>query len=305
MLISSACSIIPSNYTNPDDPDSESEQSPFVSDYNFSEPSIDLNTSDSFVISDFPEYIGLPYSEINNNTPFFRGDDFDPDLLFLSELDDLGRCGQVSACIGPETMPTEERQGSGMVKPSGWHTVKYPDIIPDQYLYNRCHLLGYQLSGINSDTRNLITGTRYMNINGMLPFEDKLASYIRNTGNHVIYRVTPVFEADNLVASGVLLEAVSFEDKGKSLMFCAFCYNVQPGIIIDYSSGESEAQEDESEIISSPDFIINVKSKKIHFPDCSSVSQMNEKNKLEFRGDIQDLIYNGYLPCKECNPNGS
>lgn len=257
----------------------------------------------SFEISDIPEYIGLPYTEVNGNIPFFKDIDFDEDLLKLTEPDEFGRCGQVIACLGTNTMPTEERQGIGMIKPSGWHTAKYPDIIDDIYLYNRCHLLAYQLTGINADTRNLITGTRYMNVNGMLHFEDKTASYIKNTGNHVIYRVTPIFEKNELVARGVLMEAYSVEDNGNGLMFCSFCYNVQPGIIIDYSSGESEADmTSDNNKDEYPEYILNRKTHKIHLPDCQSVSRMSEKNKLEFQGDIQELISSGYSPCKECEP---
>lgn len=257
----------------------------------------------SFAVSEIPEYIGLPYTEINGNIPFFKDIDFDEDLMKLSELDELGRCGQVIACLGTNTMPTEERQGIGMIKPTGWHTVKYPDLIGDIYLYNRCHLLAYQLSGINSDARDLITGTRYMNISGMLYFEDKTASYIKNTGNHVIYRVTPVFNGSDLVARGVLMEAYSVEDHGTGLMFCSFCYNVQPGIIIDYSSGESEADmTSDSDKTEYPDYILNKKTHKIHLPECKSVSRMSEKNKLEFKGDIMELISSGYDPCKECSP---
>jgi len=272
-----------------------------VTDIEYDKPQ--FSSFKSFKSSDIPEYIGLPYTEINKNIPFFKGIDFDEDLMELSELDELGRCGQVTACLGINTMPSEERQGIGMIRPSGWQTAKYPEIIDDIYLYNRCHLLAYQLTGINADTRNLITGTRYMNVKGMLHFEDKTASYIKNTGNHVIYRVTPVFEKNDLLARGVLMEAYSVEDKGNGIMFCAFCYNVQPGIIIDYSTGESEADPNsENDKTEYPEYILNRKTHKIHLPDCKSVSRMSEKNKLEFNGNIQELISSGYSPCKECEP---
>lgn len=159
-----------------------------------------------------------------------------------SELDALGRCGVAYANISKDLMPTEERGEIGMIKPSGWHTVKYPEVIEDLFLYNRCHLIGYQLSGENANEKNLITGTRYLNVEGMLPFENKVAAYVRKTGNHVLYRVTPVFEGDNLVAEGVLMEAFSVEDAGKGVEFCVFAYNIQPGIEIDYATGESRLQ---------------------------------------------------------------
>ena len=185
-------------------------------------------------------YDGKPYVEVNDNVPFFDDNEITTESFeTYSELDSLGRCGVVFANISKELMPTEERGEIGMIKPSGWHTVKYPDIIEDLYLYNRCHLIGYQLSGKNANERNLITGTRYLNVEGMLPFENEAADYVRRTGNHVLYRVTPIFEGDNLVAEGVLMEAYSVEDHGRGVRFCVFVYNVQPGIEIDYKTGKS------------------------------------------------------------------
>lgn len=187
-----------------------------------------------------PEYNGNSYVEVNENHPFFDKDDLTTKAFeHYSELDWLGRCGVAYANICPELMPTEEREGIGMIKPSGWHTVKYPEVIEDLYLYNRCHLIGFQLAGENANEKNLITGTRYMNIEGMLPFENAVANYVRQTGNHVLYRVTPVFSGMNLVADGVLMEAYSVEDSGEGITFCVFVYNVQPGIEIDYRTGES------------------------------------------------------------------
>ncbi|MCI8549722.1 MAG: hypothetical protein HFI68_03855 [Lachnospiraceae bacterium] len=193
-----------------------------------------------------PEYDGVPYITVNDNIPDF--DDTDRATASLkapddvcesySNLDALGRCGPAFACVGVNLMPTEERGKIGNVRPSGWHTIKY-DNISGKYLYNRCHLIGYQLSGENANEKNLITGTRYLNVEGMLPFEDEIADYVLFTENHVLYRVTPIFKEDNLVASGVLLEAESVEDHGKEISFCVFCYNVQPGIFIDYQTGES------------------------------------------------------------------
>ncbi len=195
-----------------------------------------------FTLDLVPEYSGDPYVVINNNVPYFTEDDFiETSYEYYSELDDLGRCGEAIANIGQDLMPTEKRGSIGSVKPTGWHTIKY-DIVDGKYLYNRCHLIGYQLTGENANTKNLITGTRYLNIEGMLPFENMVADYIKETNNHVLYRVTPIFEENNLVASGVLIEAQSVEDNGEGIMFNVYCYNVQPGIIIDYSDGSSSLE---------------------------------------------------------------
>lgn len=186
-------------------------------------------------------YSGNPYIEVNGNIPFFTADEITTESYeFYSDLDKLGRCGYAMACVGLDLMPTEERGAIGSVKPTGWHTVKY-DGIDGKYLYNRCHLIAYCLAGENANEKNLITGTRYMNIAGMLPFETDVARYIEDTGNHVMYRVTPIFENDNLLAEGVLMEAYSVEDGGE-LQFCVFVYNVQPGIAIDYATGNSEEE---------------------------------------------------------------
>lgn len=191
-----------------------------------------------------PAYSGTPYVEIHDNKPFFTEEDMTTNSFEnYAPLDLLGRCGTAFANIGKDIMPTEERGPIGMVKPSGWHTVKYPDVIEDLYLYNRCHLIGYQLSGENANEKNLITGTRYMNVEGMLPFENKVADYVEDTGNHVLYRVTPRFTGNNLVADGVLMEAYSVEDSGEGLQFCVFVYNVQPGIEIDYATGKSKVRD--------------------------------------------------------------
>ena len=187
-----------------------------------------------------PEYSGKPYVEVNGNQPTFNNEDITTEVFEeYSEVDSLGRCGVAYANVCQALMPTEERGEIGMIRPSGWHTVKYPDVIEDLYLYNRCHLIGYQLTGENANEKNLITGTRYMNVVGMLPFENEVADYVRKTDNHVLYRVTPVFTGNNLVADGVLMEAYSVEDAGKGVSFCVFVHNVQPGVEIDYSTGES------------------------------------------------------------------
>ena len=188
---------------------------------------------------DLPQFDGTPYVAVNGNEPEFTPDEITDKCFEIYEpLDRYGRCTVAFACLGKETMPTEERGEIGSVKPSGWHTVKY-DCVDGKYLYNRCHLIGFQLSGENANKRNLITGTRYMNVEGMLPFENMVADYIDETGNHVMYRVTPVFEGDDLVAKGVQIEAYSVEDEGDGICFNVFCFNNQPGVIIDYATGES------------------------------------------------------------------
>lgn len=198
----------------------------------------------TYNIGEIPIYEGDAYVVINNNEP-----DFDLDNISLdsfeeySELDSLGRCGVAFANISKELMPTEERGSIGMVKPSGWHTVRYDDVVPGKYLYNRCHLIGYQLTGENANTKNLITCTRQMNTGAMLDFENMIVNYIKDTNHHVLYRITPIFEGDNLVASGVQMEAYSLEDKGAGIKFNVYVYNVQDGIEIDYRTGNSKLKE--------------------------------------------------------------
>ncbi len=201
---------------------------------------------ESYQLKDIPDYHGNPYVVINNNDPFFDQDDLTLEPLEkYSSLDTLGRCGIAVAKIGIEIMPTEKRGSIGMIKPSGWHTVKY-DIVDGKYLYNRCHLIGYQLAGENANPKNLITCTRYMNTIGMLPFENEVSSYVSQTKKHVLYRVTPIYDGDNLLAKGVLIEAESIEDKGQDFKFNVFIYNVQPGIKIDYKTGDSSLIEEEN-----------------------------------------------------------
>lgn len=271
---------------------------------------------------DIPSYTGSPYTQINDNVPDFPLDDYTTEAFeTYSELDDLGRCGVAYANVCQELMPTQKRGKIGQVKPSGWHTAKYENV-DGKYLYNRCHLIGYQLTAENANEKNLITGTRYMNVDGMLPFENMVADYVKETGNHVLYRVTPVFTGDNLVADGVQMEAESVEDSGEGIQFNVFCYNVQPGIGIDYATGESweddsipqaeEAQEADTQPAyeEEPDtqsesvgttYIINTNTGKFHYPDCSSVDQMNDSNKEEYTGNREDLIAQGYSPCKRCH----
>lgn len=279
-----------------------------------------------FDLSAVPDYHETPSVEIHQNVPFFSDSDMTENFFeSYSPLDSLGRCGPAMACLGKETEPTGERGEIGPVKPSGWHTQKYSGI-EDHYLYNRCHLIAYMLSGENSNEKNLITGTRYMNKEGMLPYEERTDDYIDITGNHVLYRVTPVFEGDNLLASGVLMEACSVEDRGAGLQFCVYCYNVQPGIEIDYATGDSQgpeytdsdstasgasasAQEETVSTLSwggngetQQDYVVNINTGKFHYPSCSSVGKMSEHNRKLFHGSREELVRQGYSPCKICHP---
>lgn len=192
-------------------------------------------------------YIGSPYCVLDGNKPDFPDTDKTTEAFeYYSDLDSLGRCGVAYANICKELMPTEKRGEIGMIKPTGWHTVRYDDIIQDKYLYNRCHLIGFQLAGENANEKNLVTGTRYMNVDGMLPFENMVADYVQETDHHVLYRVTPVFEGNDLVCRGVEMEAYSVEDHGEGVSFHVFVYNVQPGIEIDYATGDSHVAGGES-----------------------------------------------------------
>ncbi len=254
-----------------------------------------------FDLDTIPEYSGEAYVAINGNEPVFTEDDLTTKAYeFYSELDHLGRCGVTVACLGEELMPTEDRESISHVKPSGWVQGQY-DFVDGNSLYNRCHLIGFQLAGENANEKNLITGTRYMNTIGMLPFENMVADYIKETDNHVMYRVTPIYDGDNLVASGVQMEGYSVEDEGEGIYFNVYAYNVQPGVEIDYATGENQAAvtEETGEI---QDFILNTSSKKFHLPDCSGLNQTKEKNKQEYEGTREMLLAQGYEPCKSCNP---
>lgn len=254
-----------------------------------------------FDLDTIPEYSGEAYVAINGNEPVFTEDDLTTKAYeFYSELDHLGRCGVTVACLGEELMPTEDRESISHVKPSGWVQGQY-DFVDGNSLYNRCHLIGFQLAGENANEKNLITGTRYMNTIGMLPFENMVADYIKETGNHVMYRVTPIYDGDNLVASGVQMEGYSVEDEGEGIYFNVYAYNVQPGVEIDYATGENQAAvtEETGEI---QDFILNTSSKKFHLPDCNGLNQTKDKNKQEYEGTRAMLLAQGYEPCKSCNP---
>ena len=200
-----------------------------------------ISYSNSFDLTSIPDFTDEPYVVLNENNPDFTQEDLEKENKFeeYSQLDYLGRCGVAFAKIGIDTMPTEEREEISQVKPSGWQSVKY-DNVDGKYLYNRCHLIGFQLAGENANEKNLITGTRYMNVQGMLPFENMIADFVKETKNHVLYRVTPIYEGENLVASGIQMEAKSVEDNGESICFNVYVYNAEPGITIDYSNGNSK-----------------------------------------------------------------
>lgn len=257
-------------------------------------------------LSDIPEYDGEPYVAVNNNEPEFSEEDKNEDAFeSYSELDDMGRCQEAEANIGQELMPTEKRESISAVKPSGWVNKKY-DNVDGKYLYNRCHLIGFQLTAENANEKNLITGTRYMNVEGMLPFENMVADYIKETDGHVLYRVTPIYEGDNLVASGVQMEAESVEDDGESISFNVYVYNVQPGIEIDYATGEnweaSDTSEGASKDAGKQTYILNENTRKFHKPDCSSVTDAKKENKKSFTGSRNELLKQGYEACGRCKP---
>lgn len=261
-------------------------------------------------LDDIPAFSGEPYVVIDDNQPSFTASELTTSSFeSYAPLDSLGRCGVAYACISTDLMPADgEKRGSiSDVKPSGWVTAKY-DFVDGKYLYNRCHLIGWQLTAENANRSNLITGTRYMNVDGMLPFENMVADYIKETGSHVMYRVTPVFSGDDLVAQGVQMEAYSVEDDGDGICFNVFCYNVQPGVTIDYADGtnhlsDQDAQTDSSSTstdTASTHYVLNTSSKKYHDPSCSAVGKMSEKNRRDFTGTQAELEKEGYTPHTSC-----
>ena len=277
-------------------------------------PQEDLVNNNSYVSLDaIPAYDGKAYVAVNNNEPFFTDSDMTTTAFEnYSDLDPLGRCGVAYANICKDIMPTEERGKIGMIKPSGWHTVKY-DVIKDRYLYNRCHLIGYQLAGENANPKNLITGTRYLNVEGMLPFENLVADYVNNTGNHVLYRVTPMFSGSNLVANGVLIEAKSVEDNGGGILFNVYCYNVQPGVGINYENGDSwldgttgsassgsdsSAAENSAADSSNSETMVHITAtgKKYHRAGCRTLKKSDTEVTLDEAKSM------GLSPCGICNP---
>lgn len=265
-------------------------------------------------LSDIPAFNGKAYVSVNGGVPFFEASDYTTTPFeTYAPLDALGRCGVAYANICRALMPTEEREPIGQVKPSGWQTAKY-DFIDGKYLFNRCHLIGFQLAGENANERNLITGTRYLNIQGMLPFENMVADYVKETNHHVLFRVTPVYNGNNLVASGVLMEAYSVEDAGDGISFCVYAYNVQPGVYINYANGDNRLATEE-EVTSAPEteagsqvparYIINTSSKVFHTVNCASAVGMSEANKEYTTRTAEELLADAYTPCGRCRPTGN
>ncbi len=255
-------------------------------------------------VMDVPAFSGEPYAVINNNTPEFAQEDYTTaSYEYYSSLDSLGRCGYAMACVGYDLMPTQDRESISSVKPSGWVQAQY-DSVDGGSLYNRCHLIGFQLTGENANERNLITGTRYMNVDGMLPFENMVADYIRETRNHVLYRVTPVYDDGNLVARGVQMEALSMEDSGGGICFNVYVYNNQPGIVIDYKDGTSrlESSTTTQTQAGAGVYILNTGSKKFHLSTCGQAGSIRQDNRREFSGSRQELIDEGYQPAGCCKP---
>lgn len=258
------------------------------------------SAAESISLEDVPGYSGEPYVEIFGNEPDFSGEDSgEQSFETYSELDHLGRCGAACASVGTDLMPVEERGSISQVKPTGWHSVQY-DHVDGKNLYNRCHLIGYQLSGENANEKNLITGTRYMNVDGMLPFENMVADYVKETQNHVLYRVTPVFEGENLVADGVQMEAYSVEDDGEAISFNVFVYNVQPGVVIDYATGDSregETGNGQAEPVQG-EIRGNSRSKIYHCPGQAAYEEMGDsKNLVIFRTE-EEAQEAGYRKAK-------
>ncbi len=285
-----------------------------------------------FSMDDVPPYSGSPYAELNGNIPAFPEDDLNSTEAFetYSGLDRLERCGPAYANICRELMPTEKRSDISQIRPAGWHSTKYEGIVDQDHLYNRCHLIAHSLAGEDANALNLVTGTRYMNTEGMQPFEIKVADYVRYSNNHVLYRSTPVFKGDDLIPAGVHLEAWSVEDGGAGICFNVFCYDVQPNIRIDYSTGDSSYEEGynvvdvigesvlERGIPSAPEqssgaseqadgfenretaFVLNAKTQRIHLPYCESVGEMNPKNRREITASLTELKDKGYVPCGRC-----
>lgn len=272
--------------------------------------SADTDKNHSKEAADLPQSAdaaGRPYQIVNDNKPGFTKEEITTTSFEqYADLDDLGRCGTAFACVGTDLMPMEKRGNISRVKPTGWHSTRY-DFVEGKNLYNRCHLIAYQLSGENANEKNLITGTRYMNVSGMLPFEEQVGDYVRKTGNHVMYRVTPVFLDDHLIADGVQMEALSVEDDGKGVSYNVYVFNIQPGVQIDYATGESEVIEESgpdkaSDSAKGADFVLNTNTKKFHLPDCGSAQSMQKENKENYTGDRQKLIDDGYEPCGSCHP---
>ena len=265
----------------------------------------DINSSSGNVVLRASNFSGSPYIAINDNIPYFTDEEKTNTKSFetYSKLDNLGRCGVAFANISKDLMPTEDRESLSSVTPTGWNNKKY-DFVDGGWLYNRAHIIGFQLAGEQANELNLITGTRYFNVDGMLTFENMVADYIKETNNHVLYRVTPIFEGNNLVCEGVTMEAWSVEDNGEGICFNVFCYNVQDGVTIDYKTGNNweSSTKPSTDNTNNEKYILNENSKKFHKTTCSSINSISDKNKKEFTGSRDDLIKNNYEPCGSCKP---
>lgn len=291
-------------------------------------PATPVFTKTPLNLANVPAYSGSAYVTLNGGIPDFSSSEITTAPFELySGLDTIGRCGTAYANVSTDTIPISPRESIGSVKPTGWQTQRYDDLIADKYLYNRCHLIAYELGGENANANNLITGTRYMNL-AMVEYENAVAAYVKKTGNHVLYRVTPVFEGTNLLASGVELEAYSVEDNGSGICWHVFFYNVQPGVSIDYRTGESSLVEvtppadttqntgkietgsgtarslttTSFESVENPDYVLNTNTMKFHFPRCSSVGTIKPEHRIDYGGDRETLIEHGFAPCGRCHP---
>ena len=293
-------------------------------------PLIEPPTMQKAKVKFIPEWNGSPYCYVNGNKPRFKKEELTTaSSEYLGPLDDQGRCTVCMACIGADGMPEGERGAIYTVHPTGWHSDQY-DFVDGGNLYNRCHLIGWQLTGDDAIARNLITGTRYMNVEGMLPFENVIAGYVKNTGNHVMYRVRPLFGKKEMVARGVQLEAWSVEDEGRGVCFNVFCFNLQPGVDIDYKTGDNRKSGNTASLALYQDilghkafladpitrlpekaskagaeeftYILNANTGVFHNPGCKSVADMSERNKQNVTASREELINQGYRPCGNCKP---
>ena len=268
-------------------------------------PDASVDYGDAYIdLESIPEYSGHKYYVVNDNMPYFTEEDLDQDVFeSYSPLDKYGRCGTAYAMLGKELMPTEERGDISDIRPTGWKTKPYEDLIEDVYLYNRSHLIAHSIAGENANEQNLITGTDYLNKQGMLPFEEKVRDYVKYTGNHVLYRVTPIFKDDELVARGVQMEAFSVEDDGEEICFNVYIYNVQPGVVIDYETGDNWRDDklyDDDEAMGT--YVLNTSSKKFHYDGCDGAVNISDRNRKFFEGSRATLIAQGYEPCGSCRP---
>ena len=264
---------------------------------------------------EIPEFTRAPFVAVHDNIPFFDTESLTPESYEIYyDLDELGRCTLADAVVGQDTQPTEKRGDISMVKPTGWHTDRY-SFVNGEMLYNRCHLIAYYLTAENANTRNLVTGTSFMNRDGMNLFENVVGDYVKETGNHVRYRVTPVFKGGNLLCDGVLMEGFSIEDGGEDICFCVFAYNVQPGVHIDYLTGDNYADgEPATEAVNADGtyetesedtigtYVLNLRKKKFHRPECPGIINMAEKNRQDYTGSRNALLLDGYAPCPACKP---